>query len=204
MILSYDKNCNFNPDVTGYIYSGGLSNSASCLAGVFDWNGGKSPNKLGKDVITLGVASGLGSDCAFEIGDKCFSAPFSPTPLTQAECESRKDELGIKECLFDNDYWAGAVAKCGGVDKMPTQAELIELAKLVYNTSKIEPIYRTWGIKLDTSVATTMGFSGKYFYVWSGEEDGKDSYGRAFYSDSTMRADDIRSGGTSQGVCSSD
>ena len=98
MILSYDKTCDFNPEVTGYAYSGGLSNSASCLAGVFDWNGGKNPNKLGKDVITMGVASGLGNDCAFELNGKCFTAPFAPTPISRAKCEELKGELGIKGC----------------------------------------------------------------------------------------------------------
>ena len=186
MILSYDKTCDFNPEVTGYAYSGGLSNSASCLAGVFDWNGGKNPNKLGKDVITLGVASGLGNECAFELNGKCFTAPFIPTPLTRAQCEELKGELGIKGCNYEQDYWAGAVKQCGGVSKMPTQSDLTELAKVLYNTSRINSSGTTSGLTLDTSKASSMGFSGTSFYVWSGEESSSsNAYIRTFYSSNT-------------------
>ena len=205
MILSYDKTCDFNPEVTGYAYSGGLSNSASCLAGVFDWNGGKNPNKLGKDVITMGVASGLGSNCAFEIGSRCFTAPFTPTPLTKAECEELKGELGIKWCGYSDDYWLGAVKQCGGVSKMPTQADLTELAKVLYNTSSINSSGTTSGLTLDTSKASSLGFTGSYFYVWSGEEctDGSVN-NRDFYSSYTYWDHYNRSHSDIQAVCIAD
>mgnify|MGYP004621913479 CR=1 FL=1 len=183
MILSYDKTCDFNPDVTGYAYSGGLSNSASCLAGVFDWNGGKNPNKLGKDVITLGVASGLGYECVFEINGKCFTAPFLPTPISRATCEELKGELGIVGCNYEQDYWAGAVKQCGGVSKMPTRDDLVELAKVLYNTSSIDPYTTTRGLTLDTSKASAMGFTGSEFYVWTGSEYGRSTaYSHGFNS----------------------
>ena len=185
MILSYDKTCDFNPEVTGYAYSGGLSNSASCLAGVFDWNGGKNPNKLGKDVITMGVASGLGNDCAFELNGKCFTALFFPTPLTRAECNAEKGKLGIKGCYWSNDYWAGAVKQCGGVSKMPTEADLTELAKVLYNTSSINSSDYTFG-SIDTSKVSSMGFTDLPLLVWSGEEIDNDfAYFRSFYSSYT-------------------
>ncbi len=208
MILSYDKTCDFNPEVTGYAYSGGLSNSASCLAGVFDWNGGKNPNKLGKDVITMGVASGLGNDCAFELNGKCFTAPLSPTPLTRAECESRKGELNINACsnLEDPDYWAGAAAICGGTDKMITMAELGQLAGLVYKehpTVGVNQLKR--GLTLDTSVATAMGFPGSHFFVWSGEEyDRYWVYYRGFFSSYTNTYRGTRSNSHGQAVCVAD
>ena len=139
MILSYDKNCNFDPNNAGLQYnqSSGKSNSLVCLSGVFDWNGGARPNKLGDDVITLGMASGLGSSCAFEVNGTCYTAPFTPTPLTYAECEAQKDNLGIKACCTtsdcsNKDYWAGAVKQCGGVSKMPTRTQLAELASQLY------------------------------------------------------------------------
>ena len=183
MILSYDKTCDFNPDVTGYAYSGGLSNSASCLAGVFDWNGGKNPNKLGKDVITLGVASGLGYECVFELNGKCFTAPFLPTPISRATCEELKGELGIVGCNYEQDYWAGAVKQCGGVSKMPTRNDLVELAKVLYNTSSIDPYSMTRGLTLDTSKASAMGFTGSEFYVWTGSEYGRSTaYSHGFNS----------------------
>ena len=212
MILSYDKTCDFNPEVTGYAYSGGLSNSASCLAGVFDWNGGKNPNKLGKDVITMGVASGLGNDCAFELNGKCFTAPFAPTPISRAKCEELKGELGIKGCYWDSDYWAGAVKQCGGVGKMPTMADLGKLATELYKEHPSVGAQQNIrsGLTLDTSKASSMGFTGSSFFVWSGEEfeESVDDYAflRLFASSNTFSLGSYRkdSGGAFQAMCVAD
>ena len=174
MILSYDKNCSFDPNNAGLQYnqSSGKSNSLVCLSGVFDWNGGAKPNKLGDDVLTLGSASGLGSSCAFEVGGTCYTAPFTPKPLTKAECEAQKDNLGIKACNYAQDYWAGAVKQCGGVSKMPTRAQLAELASQMYVGNP------TIGAKEDksriqfdsnSSTAKALGLTPS-FSLWSGGE----------------------------------
>ena len=185
MILSYDKNCNFDPNNAGLQYnqSSGKSNSLVCLSGVFDWNGGARPNKLGDDVITLGMASGLGSSCAFEVGGTCYTAPFKPKPMTKAECEAQKDNLEIKACYWDNDYWAGAVKQCGGVSKMPTMAQLGELASQLYvGNPTIGAKENKYKIQFDSnsSTAKSLGLTPS-FYVWSGEESSSDgAYGRDF------------------------
>ena len=185
MILSYDKNCNFDPNNAGLQYnqSSGKSNSLVCLSGVFDWNGGAKPNKLGDDVITLGMASGLGSNCAFEVGSTCYTAPFKPTPMTKAECEAQKNDLGIKACYYDNDYWAGAVKQCGGVSKMPTMAQLAELASQLYvGNPSIGAEENKDNIQFDSnsSTAKSLGLT-PYFYLWSGEEfSSKGAYYRGF------------------------
>ena len=195
MILSYDKNCNFDPNNAGLQYnqSSGKSNSLACLSGVFDWNGGAKPNKLGDDVITLGMASGLGNNCAFEVGSTCYTAPFTPTPMTKAECEAQKSTLGIKECCptnwcYNNDYWAGAVKQCGGVSKMPTAAQLAELASQMYvGNPSIGAKEEKSGIQFDSnsSTAKALGLT-PYFYLWSGEEDdSKFAYRRSFYTTSS-------------------
>ena len=179
MILSYNKGCTFDVDKTGLQGNGAASNSLNCLAGVFDWNGGKKPNKLAKlegdsngDVITLGKASGLGSACSLEIGGKCFAAPFIPTPLTLAECEAEKGKLGIYGCSHEQDYWAGAVKQCGGVSKMPTMADLGKLATELYKGNPTVGAYQqiNSGLELDTSKASSLGFGNSRFWVWSGEE----------------------------------
>ena len=214
LILSYDKKCSFDVNNTGLKFNkdSALSNSMSCLAGVFDWNGSSKPNKLGEDILTIGLAAGLGKDCAIEAGGKCFTAPFiAATPLTKAECEAEKDKLGIKECCIDfwcggKDYWAGAVKQCGGVSKMPTQADLTELAKVLYNTSSINSSGSTYNLTLDTSKASSMGFSytNYGFAVWSGEErDSHGAYVRYFRSDTYVGANG-RGGSDIQAVCIAD
>ena len=175
MILSYDKNCNFDPNNAGLQYnqSSGKSNSLVCLSGVFDWNGGAKPNKLGDDVITLGMASGLGSSCAFEVGGTCYTAPFTPKPMTFAECEAAVAEgkLGITGCSWNNDYWAGAVKQCKGVSKMPTMAQLGELASQMYvGNPTIGATENRSNIQFDSnsSTAKALGLTPS-FYLWSGE-----------------------------------
>ncbi len=213
MILSYNKKCEFSVDDVGLKYdsSTGKSNSLVCLSGVYDWNGSSKPNKLKKDVTTLGMASGLGQACAIEAGGKCFTAAFMPTPLTYAQCESEKDKLGIKECCSDDwcyggDYWAGAVKQCGGVSKMPTMADLGKLATELYkehpSVGAKQNIYD--GLTLDTSKASSMGFTASMIYVLSGEVSGGSAYGRGFNSSSTGLGLNVRNRSGLQAVCIGD
>ena len=198
MILSYDKNCNFDPNNAGLQYnqSSGKSNSLACLSGVFDWNGGARPNKLGDDVITIGMASGLGNNCAFEVGSTCYTAPFTPKPLTFAECQAAVAEgkLGIKWCHWANEYWAGAVKQCGGVSKMPTMAQLGELASQLYvGNPTIGAKEDKGNIQFDSnsSTAKSLGLT-PTFYLWSGEEESRFGSYRRFFGTT-------RSGGANYG-----
>ena len=209
MILSYNKKCEFNVDDVGLKYdsSTGKSNSLVCLSGVYDWNGSSKPNKLKKDVTTLGMATGLGTECAFELGGKCFTAPFTPTPLTKAQCNAEKDKLGIKECNDNNDYWAGAVKQCGGVSKMPTVDDLAKLATELYGVQVGAKQNIDSGLTLDSSKASSMGFSVSYsdicFRVWLGEEKGSSgATARRFRSSGTEYINAYtRNSGDVQAVC---
>ena len=184
LILSYDKKCSFDVNNTGLKFDEGsaLSNSMSCLAGVFDWNGSSKPNKLGEDILTIGLAAGLGNDCAIELGGKCFTAAFTPTPLTFAECEAQKSALGIKEChptgLYgDLDYWAGAVKQCGGVSKMPTYAQLKELSRQMYVGGQYD---------FNSPVSKALGLPSYYFDIWVGKERDSAAWGIRFYPTETF------------------
>ena len=198
MILSYNKKCEALDPVKQYVWSTSDSKpesnaTAGCVAAVFEINGGAKPNKL-KDDVVLFNAAGLGTDCAIEVNGKCFTAPFTPTPLTRAECEAEKDKLGIKYCdRYVDDYWAGAVKQCGGASKMPTFDDLNKLAKILYNTSSLE-YGSTYDLTLDASKASSLGFTGVPFYVWSGVEvwsyKGASAYGRWFYSSRTVNGVD--------------
>ncbi len=206
MILSYNKKCEFSVDDKGFSYSDSKSNSLSCLAGAFDWNGSSKPNKLGKDVTMLAPASGLGTNCAIEAGGKCFTAAFKPTPLTKAQCEAEKDELGIKGCGYASEYWAGAVKQCGGVSKMPTLEDLGKLATELYKEHpSVGAKEYIDSVTLDTSKAASMGFTGASFQVWSGEEE--NSYyasTRPFHSSDTGLGSAFRRYSGSQAVCLGD
>ena len=192
MILNYNKKCESLDPMRTYGWS--TSNNkpetnatAGCVAAVFEINGTGRPNTFRKDIIAFN-ANGLGSSCAIEIDGKCFGAPFSPKPLTKAECETEKGNLGIKYCNFNNDYWAGAVKQCGGIQNMPTVYDLETIAYLLYD----EPVkvsgwteYLTYNGK-----ASEFGLPEPGFNIWSGEEyqyntNGYSAYGRNFGSDST-------------------
>ena len=118
----------YNPSCKQDRYSN-LITGSDCYGIVYDTTGFGKPNTLGKDIGSLHVTK-LGKACAVEVNGNCFSSPLTPAdikPLSKAECEAQKDDLGIKNCSFDNDYWAGAVAACGGVDKMPSPNQLREM-----------------------------------------------------------------------------
>ena len=207
MILSYNKKCEFSVDDKGFSYSDSKSNSLSCLAGAFDWNGSSKPNKLGKDVTMLAPASGLGTECAIEAGGKCFTAAFTPTPLTKAQCEAEKDKLGIKGCGLEPDYWAGAVKQCGGISKMPTADDLAKLATELYKEHpNIGAEQNEAPLTLDASKASSMGFTvpdSGFFYVWSNKENNNYvAYTRLFATRTTSwQAAGSRAVSSFQAVC---
>ncbi len=177
MILSYNKKCEALDPVKQYTWSTSdgkpVSNAtADCVAAVFEINGGAKPNKFGTDVVAFN-AGGLGSSCAIEIGSLCLTAPFTPKPMTKAECKAQKDELGIKDCYHAHDYWAGAVKQCGGVSKMPTMAQLGELASQMYvGNPTIGAEGQIYNIKYDPNspVSKALGLTPRFF-LWSSKEE---------------------------------
>ena len=154
------------------------------------------------------MASGLGNNCAFEVNGTCYTAPFTPKPLTAQECNEQKDKLGIKYCrTYDNDYWGGAVKQCGGVSKMPTMAQLAELASQLYVGNP------TIGAKKDkdniqfdsnSSTAKALGLT-PYFYIWSGEEGSSlVAYARSFNTTFSYWHRSTRDDSGFQAVCLGD
>lgn len=108
-LIAYNPNCKQNP------YSNQVTGT-SCLAILYDTDGFKTPNTSGKDLRGINVPS-LGKVCAVELDGKCYSLPVLASPISADECEKIKDSLGIRTC-YDNDYWAGAIKTCGGIDKL--------------------------------------------------------------------------------------
>lgn len=173
-LIAYNKDCKQDPYSNRVINISEQGIGTDCLAILYDTSGFKTPNTQQKDLRGLNIASLGGSNCAFEINGTCFTAPFTPTPLTKTECEELKGDLRISKCHSSSlpDYWAGAVKACGGVSKMPTAAQLAEIVNYVYNTSGIGAKEDVSHSTLDTDKVVELGFthSNGYFDVWSGEE----------------------------------
>ena len=116
--------------------------------------------------------------------------------MTKAECEQAVSEgtLGITACNYDSDYWAGAVRACGGVQNMPTQAQLIALAEYIYPDADSiyggdadsifggsSTTYANWDADRASifMAQTPSGYS--EFHVWSGQESSQyNAYYRTF------------------------
>ena len=210
MILSYNKKCKAIDSLEKLSWTTTdnkpLSNpSASCVAAVYEINGTGKPNKLSNDVVLFN-ANKLGSGCAFEVNGKCFGAPFAPNPLTKAECETEKGNLGIKNCPVDDDCWAGAVKQCGGVSKMPTMDDLGKLASQLYKGNPTIGAYQdAEHLQWDQDAATSLGFTSPYFYLWSGEEDNSVSaYDREVSFMRSYPCSTSRAGSSGQAVCLGD
>ena len=94
--------------------------------------------------------------------------------MTKAECEQAVSEgtLGIRGCYYDSDYWAGAVRACGGVQNMPTKAQLTALAEYIYpDADSIDSSgYTSANWDADRASLFTAQSPGNCFYVWSGDE----------------------------------
>ena len=214
MILSYNKKCNALDPVKQYQWSTSdgkpVSNAtAGCVAAIFEINGGAKPNKFGTDVVAFN-AGGLGSSCAVEIGNLCFSAPFTQKPLTFAECEAQKSALGIKECCptsecNNTDYWAGAVKQCGGVSKMPTPSDLDNIAKALYPNQTINSNGFTDNLTYTAGTATSLGLPEPDFFLWSGEESSSNrAYHRDFHATDSGWHNGRRYSSNLQAVCVGD
>ena len=183
-VVAYNPDCDFDNNSDE-------ANISDCLALLYDVDGFKLPNTQSKDLRSINVKSLNGNNCAFEINGTCYTAPFYPESISKAECETLKNDLNIKDCYYDNDFWAGGVKKCGGTSKMPTMAQIAEIADYVYNTSGIGAKDNVDYLTLDYDKLSELGFStlqgyASSLYLWSGEEgDEYNAYRRNFASDNT-------------------
>lgn len=186
MILSYNTKCEALDPVKNYGWSTEdnkpVSNAtASCVAAVFEVNGTGKPNKQNDDVALFN-ANGLGNSCAVELdGGKCFGAPFTPKPVTKAECEQMRKDGMVSYCYYKSDYWAGAVKQCGGKENMPTASDLAKIASAIYEGNpSIGATQYISGLTYKSGTATSLGLPEPSFYLWSGREGGS---GLASYRD---------------------
>ena len=201
-LIAYNPDCKEQPFTNQF-------NGTSCLAILYDTTGSKTPNTQQKDLRGINIISLGRSNCAIELSDgTCFTTPFTPTPLTMAECqeEMQKGELGIKSCYWDKNYWAGAVKACGGIDKMPTQAQLTVLAEEVYGTP-IKSSGFTYNLNWNKDKLDEMGFdtSSGSFFVWSRETYlSSSAFDRSFFPNRTRWSTNYCNTINHQAVCLAD
>lgn len=150
-IIAYDPQCRENP------YSNQFS-GVSCIALLYDTSGFKTPNADGKDLRYLNVPELDGhKPCAVKLSDgTCFTKSVTYDALTVDECKAlAAGGFGndARYCLDNDDFWAGAVKACGGVDNLPDVSQLhtlgIELAEKNVSIEDVgldsaREVYRFW------------------------------------------------------------
>ena len=175
----------YNPNATQDPYNNQFTATSKSMAILYDVSGNKNPNTNGKDIGKINVEQLAGvTGCMIpELKDTmCITQILGPqnggySPLTKAECEEIADQgygNNKAKCgYYENDYWAGAVKECGGVQNMPTQAQLEQLAAYIYpDADSINGGTSITNANWDADRASLfMAQSpGNYFFVWSGQE----------------------------------
>ena len=184
----------YNPNATQDPYNNQFSATSNSMAILYDVSGNKNPNTNGKDIGKINVEQLAGvTGCMIpELKDTmCITQILGPqnggySPMTLDECNQAVSEgtLGITACSYSTDYWAGAVRACGGVQNMPTQAQLTALAEYIYPDADSINSSGTTNANWDADRASlflAQSPYSTYFYVWSGQEYSQDvAYYRYF------------------------
>ena len=174
----------YNPNATQDPYNNQFSATSNSMAILYDVSGNKNPNTNGKDIGKINVEQLAGvTGCMIpELKDTmCITQILGPSgeggysPMTLEECNQAVSEgtLGITACEEETDYWAGAVRACGGVQNMPTQAQLEQLAAYIYPDADTinggnSITYTNWDADRASLFLAQSPYS--FFSVWSGQE----------------------------------
>ena len=215
-LVAYNPECVQDPYSNQIITLSGSSNSASistdCLAVLYDTNGNKGPNKGGSDLRGVNIRK-LIRGCFIKINGMCIdSTPALATPHQWNACSAGRtndpkdkalmEKYGINLCANGNDYWAGAAMQCGGVDKLISETQLIELAKYIYGTDSINPDSKTEGLTMITENVNALGFTSNSFSLISNTEFNMAySYYRSFSKYQTNRNFANRNGSSYYVLC---
>ncbi len=204
----------YNPDCRQDPYSNQIVGT-SCIAMLYDTSGFKNPNTSGKDLRGINVNS-LGRNCALELNNVCYGIPFKPTAMSYEKCagsnansnqgskgveaDTYAKSLGIERCYYERDYWAGAIEQCGGIQNIPSAAQVADIANYFYNTDKVKFQENNnsgmiKGITLDTSKFAE--FNATFINgMWSNnyvKSSGTSAYAATFRKESTYYQQESRS-----------
>ena len=138
VIISYDKTCTVDTEKLDRSIS-------SCVAGIYDLNGSKLPNKYGftkdnegkissftNDIRTFNGA-GVGSSDVVINGVTIVEKAFDPVNIFEAVGSPQ----GGGEWAY-NDYCSAAKSYCESKDgQLPSVEQLVAIAKVMYNNNNI-------------------------------------------------------------------
>ncbi|MBR1424966.1 hypothetical protein IJ579_05335, partial [bacterium] len=186
----YNKKCISDPDSI----KSDNKKIHSCVDGLYDLNGSRMPNRVGKDLTAMNKASiNIAEGPAVLATIAGYNIIKQTDGLTSPPAMDCSDYLGnskypeITHCPYsgESDYWVGAVVTCrdmGG--HLPTMTELANIAKVIYpSKAGLISAYDT-GVSAswDTTEVAKLGIdpsSVSSFYLWSSEEfSGTSDYSR--------------------------
>ncbi|MFI3300458.1 MAG: type II secretion system protein [Candidatus Gastranaerophilales bacterium] len=189
-ILNYKDGCDWLDP-----YDGGAdrAKAGNCVSLVYDLNGLKGRNTAGNDVNTYNAVI----DCVKRLdnGSCITTTATQASALTYSECMAQKDDLGIDECCSTTDcsnadYWAGAVAQCGGVDYVVSAEDLMIIANEVYDITLAGSQSTYWGEPVYTEVLSTLSITNSA--IWASDYYTSSlAFDRSFRSTYTSYGDSI-------------
>ena len=137
MFLTYNKKCISDPDSI----KSDNKKIHSCVDGLYDLNGSRMPNRVGKDLTAMNKATINISEAPAilaTIGDIKIIKLIDKAN-NRVKCSDYINQFdGITYCPYENDYWVGALVTCrdmGG--HLPSMEELAYIARQVYHTNNI-------------------------------------------------------------------
>ena len=204
MFLTYNKKCISDPDSI----KADNKKIHSCVDGLYDLNGSRMPNRVGKDLTAMNKASINIAEgpavLATIAGYNIIKQTDGLTDPPAMDCSTYKGNSKypeITQCPFtgESDRWVGAVVTCrdmGG--HLPTMTELANIAKAVYPSLSSVGAYESFQYaSWDTTEVAKLGIdpsSVSRFNLFSSEEYSSSSdcsrY-RYFYSGFTNGIDYI-------------
>ena len=194
ILLSYNKKCISDPDsiTENDIGSDGLARIHPCIAGIFDINGSRTPNRVGKDIQYMNSAKIKDAALATIAGYDIIKQADTPPAMDCSKYNGNAKYPEIKHCPYsgETDYWVGAVVTCrdmGG--HLPSMTELANIAKAIYPSLSSVDTYGYNAASWDTTEVAKLGdIDSLGLDLWSPEErsnTSNDSRLRGFHGSST-------------------
>lgn len=190
VVGSYNLNCTVD--------DGKLDqNISACFDGLYDLNGSRKPNKLGKDILPIHSAGIDASPVVLATlgGVKIISNAQVYDGVAISEyCENGEPikeykKAEVNTCV-NGSRWAAAAKAChdmGG--RLPKEEELAKMAEELYGTTIPYATHYTYSnLNLNVSKIPNAlsGLGSSFTELWSNQENGANrAHARIFNSDST-------------------